>query len=185
MNLPCIRTWEVPQNRRSIGVLGLGDNCNDDVGVGILLNYALKCIPKDIIFHVMKGLSGKLLGPISLTLISVFVIVVNTLSVLWRVTLEQETDDARYEIISHLLNVPLFRNVTHFILDEFFPTFRNVVMPLFQGQTVQAGGKTIVLNVWSYSSKHTASHPRKYEFSRVVLAVAIISVVFFCVNDCR
>ena len=64
-----------------------------------------------------------------------------------RVTVEQKKNVARYEIISHLLNVPFLWDVMLFHLGEYFPTFRKIVIPLFQGQIFQEGAKTIVLNV--------------------------------------
>jgi hypothetical protein len=81
----------------------------------------------------MKGLSGRLLDLFSLTLISVLVSVIKTLSLLGRVTSEQKTNVARYEIISHLLNVPLLWDVTLFRLSECFPAFGKIVVSLFQG----------------------------------------------------
>jgi len=80
---------------------------------------------------------------------------------------------AKYEIISQLLNVPFFWDVTLFPLGECFPTFRKIIMPLFRGQTLQEAVKTMVLNFWRYSSKHTASHHRTYESSGVVLGVVL------------
>ena len=98
---------------------------------------------------------------------------IKTLSLLGRVTLEQKKNVARYEIISQLLNVPLLWDVTLFHLGECFPTFRKMVMPLFQGQTFREGGKTIVLNVRGYSSKHTALNYRTSKSSGVVLGVVL------------
>ena len=85
----------------------------------------------------MKGLSGRLRDRFSLTLISVLVSVIKTLSLLGRVTSEQKTNVARYEIISHLLNVLLLWDVTLFRLSECFPGFGKIVVSLFQGQTFQ------------------------------------------------
>jgi len=43
----------------------------------------------------------------------------------------------------------------------------------------------MVLKAWRYSSKHTASHPRTYVSSGVILAVALTPAMFFCVNKCQ
>jgi hypothetical protein len=87
--------------------------------------------------------------------------------------------------MSQLLNVPLLWDVTLFRLGECLATLRKIVVPLFQGQTFQEGGKTIVLNVSRYSSKHTASNHRTCKSSGFILGFALTPAMFFCVNDCQ